>query len=556
MQVKTKKASPEKEDSVVAGGSNPAGVIYIDQDTDITSIASKIRSESSKSVKVVVPKNSTALKSGVNLKLLARTAHSKAKSLSLITSDSKLISMATTAKIATAPNLSAEPALALAKTPAVKVNEEEPDVPEVNQEVDEDLTIDDSGLEDATASAGLEPEKTKKATKSAKASDKKKKIPNFSDFRKKALIGVGVFLALIFVTLLLMTSRRSAVITVDANAQKLDLNFTAELNEMAVQTTKEELKVVKKSGSKSVQESVPATGQQDIGSKASGKLTITNCTDNDVTISAGTGVSSGGLTYLTASSVSVPASDFFSNGTCKNNGKSSVNITAREAGAQYNSGAKSFSISGVPSKVSGQSGQISGGTTQVVKVVAQADVDSLKAKFAEANQDAYKTELKSQFNSSQKSLDDTFKVDLGQPTITPTVGQQSEQVSGSVTVTYSMYGVEQKELEKILELNINSAKESDDQSIIQDGIDELKLSVNEDDPSSFGFSTVAYVGPPLDLEAIKNETAGKKKGEAIQAIKSIEGVNDASVKITPFWASSLPGANKIEVKIEVAEESN
>jgi len=36
----------------------------------------------------------------------------------------------------------------------------------------------------------------------------------------------------------------------------------------------------------------------------------------------------------------------------------------------------------------------------------------------------------------------------------------------------------------------------------------------------------------------------------------MEGVDDASVKITPFWASSLPKADKIEVKIEIADSSD
>jgi len=78
MQAKPKapKKVSKPEPSVVSAGSNPAGVIYVDQDSDITSIVSKIRQEPAKNIKLVIPKNSSALKSGVNLKLLKRTAHS------------------------------------------------------------------------------------------------------------------------------------------------------------------------------------------------------------------------------------------------------------------------------------------------------------------------------------------------------------------------------------------------------------------------------------------------------------------------------------------------
>ncbi|HRV76035.1 MAG TPA: hypothetical protein P5247_01495, partial [Candidatus Saccharimonadales bacterium] len=78
MQTKPNKPISSKkpsgsESGVVSGGSNPTGVIYVDQDSDITSIVSKLKAESAKDVKIVVPKNSAALQSGVNLKLLART---------------------------------------------------------------------------------------------------------------------------------------------------------------------------------------------------------------------------------------------------------------------------------------------------------------------------------------------------------------------------------------------------------------------------------------------------------------------------------------------------
>lgn len=568
MQTKPNKpVSPKNasgsESGVVSGGSNPSGVIYVDQDSDITSIVSKLRAEPAKSVKIVVPKNSAALKSGVNLKLLARTAHNKSKDLALITSDSKLVAMAGAAKIATAPNLSAEPSLAAlagaATASAIKVNnpDEELDGEELDAtqaqpgaDLDEDLTIDDSGLAEASAAAGS-------GAKASKAKNPKtpkdKKVPNFYDFRKKALIGLGAFFGVLVIVLLLMTTRKSAVINVKANAERVDVNFSAKLNESATETTKDELKAVKKSGSKSTTETTPATGQQDIGAKASGKVNIFNCTDDNITISSGTALSSGGLTYLTSSSVSVPASDFFSNGTCKKNGKASVNAVAKEPGSQYNSGAKDYSIAGLPSSVTAQGTGMTGGTTQVVKVVSQTDVDSLKEKLATNNQEAYKAELVSQFNSSQDPLEETFTVQLGNVQITPAVGQQAETVTGTVVANYSMYGAEKSELEKILELNIDEVKKDESQSIVKNGLDELKIVTGEG--GEYSFTTVAYIGPNIDEEKIKQETAGKKKGEAIQIVEAMEGVDNASVKISPFWASSLPKAEKIEVKIEISDSS-
>ena len=568
--------STKNVSGIVSSGSNPTGVIYVDSESDITSIVSKLRSEKSKDVKIVVPKNSAALKSGVNLKLLARTAHTKAKILSLITSDSKLIAMASAAKIMTASTLSAIPELIGS-----------PEVDSIqcsvipNEDLKEDLTIDGEDLdplssaeEGALAAAAAKssknrktkaPKKDKKANKDKSDSDtknlneqgpekKQKKIPNFFDFRKKALIGIAAFLSLILILMFIFTLQRTATLEVSANADRLDVNFSAQLDHEASETSKAKLKVAKQSGSKAIQNTTPATGEQNIGSKASGKLTVTNCTDDPVTIPAGTGVSSGGLTYITASSIKVSASDFFSSGSWKNNGKESVNVTAKDAGDQFNSSPRAYTIAGVPSSVSGYGSAMAGGSTQIVKIVTTADVTTLRNKLKSSNESEFKDELKSQFSSDQKVLEDSFSIKIGEEQITPAEGQQADQLSGSVTINYSMYGVDKDQLKKILDLNIESAKKDPDQSIIKDGFEDLKLTPGEG--GAYNLTTVAYLGPNLNLDQIKEEVAGKKKGEAIQAVEGIAGVNSVKVKIRPFWSSTLPSKDKIEIKIEVADQQN
>ncbi|MDQ5913392.1 MAG: hypothetical protein QG623_10 [Patescibacteria group bacterium] len=551
---KTPKKNIQPAPDMAKAGSNAAGVIYIDQDSDITSIVSKIRQESAKNIKLVVPKNSTALKSGVNLKLIQRTAHSKIKDLALITSDAKLISMAAAAKVATAPNLSAEPALARSAASNIRINDrQELDDTTTQEDLDEDLTIDDSELASTSSELSESDELPKKTKKDKKAGDKGKKIPNFYDFRKKALIGLGVLLGVVFILLLMMTSRKSAVIEIKANAERLDLNFTAKLNEKATETTKEEVKAIRKAGSKSVRDTVPATGQQDIGAKATGSMTLSipcsSVSGSFPTISKGTIVTAAGLNFLTQTTVVLDK--LAGGGSCKLAGDTTV--TAEKAGDQYNLSPQNYKVSGLAS-VTGSGSKMAGGTTQIVKVVSDADVAALKEKLSKTNEDAYRTELKDQFSDSQKVLDDTFSVSLGSIQLTPTAGQQAETLSGTVAVDYAMFGVEEVELNKILDIRVTEVRKDDSQSIIKNGLDDLKLTLDSD--GQFQFATVAYLGPNLDQEKIKRETAGKKKGEAIQFIKVQEGVNDATVKISPFWSSSLPGEGKIEIKIEVAESSS
>lgn len=557
------KTKLDEDGNIVTAGKGPEGVIYVDQDSDITSVASKVRAETAKNVKIVVPKGSSAFRSGVNLKLLQRTAHTKSKTLALITSDPKLKAMAASAKIPVAANLSAVPALAAIKTS--QLPDDMGSDSDKFSELDEDLTITGeppvsskkANKDEVPAKAGAAAALSSKlkGTKANKG-EKTKRIPNFEGFRKKAIIGIGVLLALMLIFFLVLNSKKTAVLELRANAQRVDINSIAALNPEAEETTAEELKVIKRSGSQSKTETVPATGQQNIGSKATGKITITNCTDNNVTISAGTGVASGGKNYLTASTVTVPASDFFSpgaGGACKRNGTRDVNISASAAGEEYNIGTSNFSVAGVSSSISGR-GSASGGTTQIVKVATATDIQTLKDKFTTVSQDEFKSELSSQGSSSERLLDGTFTVAVDGLTTTPQVNQQAEQVTGTATINYSVFFANEDELKKFLDLQVESSKESDEQTVIKNGFEDLKLEPAES--GKYTFITTAYLGPNINQDEVKSSVAGKKKGEAIEYARGLEGINDAKVKISPFWGSSLPGAEKIEIKIEVDESSS
>ena len=98
-------------------------VIYIDVDDDVTAIIGKIKNTNEKIVALVPPKRSGVLQSAVNLRLLARMAHSEGKRLVLITNNHALAGLAANAKIPTAKNLQSKPELA--EIPALAVDNDD-----------------------------------------------------------------------------------------------------------------------------------------------------------------------------------------------------------------------------------------------------------------------------------------------------------------------------------------------------------------------------------------------------------------------------------------------
>lgn len=527
--------------TLISGGavkskSAPEGTIYIDQDSDIASVVSGVKGSEAKIVRIVAGKNADNVFSGVNLKLVARAAQSKNKEVIIVTNDNKLRGLAGLAGIKSAENLKSEAML------------EKPTRPhEGKGDSDESLVIEGEGNDKAAAMTGVT------GRLGARLKGKKNRrlsIPNFDDFRKKALVGIGVLMSVLVIIFLVMSSKRTSQVEVEANATRKNLSFSAVLNPEAAGNSKVELKSLRKEGSKLVEVAVPTSGQKDIGAKASGSITIVNCTDDDVTIPSGSGASTNGLTYLTTEKVVVPASDFFSNGTCKNNGKKNVDIVAKEAGTKYNIGSSSFDIAGQPSTIKASGNGTKGGTTEIIKVVAEADIQALREKLQNESAGGYQDELKTQFSSEERSFDDTFVIQFGESQITPAVGETSEEVRGKFTITYSIFGAKVDDIKEVMSLNLEDLKDSPDQSVVKDGYDTLRLSGT---PEGYNFEAAAYVGPNIDLNMIKEKIVGMKKGEAIQAIKAVDGIVDAKVRLNPFWVTTLPGQERIEIKLNIRD---
>ena len=73
-------------------------IIYIDPSDDITDIISKIKEAKNKTIALVPPKKATVLQSSVNFKLIAKTAQTNDKDISLITTSDSLKHLAANAK--------------------------------------------------------------------------------------------------------------------------------------------------------------------------------------------------------------------------------------------------------------------------------------------------------------------------------------------------------------------------------------------------------------------------------------------------------------------------
>lgn len=571
-------------------------VIYVDVDDEITAIIDKMNSANARVVALVLPKRASVFQSVVNMKLLKRRAEQAGKHLVLITSEASLMPLAGLAGVYVASTLQSKPEIpagpdsdglpddldddqpvslsddfntknaatpvgALAAGSTAGVN----DLPEDVVELDKASAIGKTGAKPSPQLAAMAAGGAASG-KAAGPKDSKLKVPNFFGFRKRLVfIGLGVVLlgVLLYVAMFVLPT---ATITVRTQTTDIDSSLALTLDTAATKVDIKEMVLPAKvqSQQKNNTQQVPATGQENRGEKATGevKLSLADCSQNSVSIPAGTGLSANGMTYITQSGASLSSVQIA--GSCRNSdfpniSSATVSVAAQKGGATYNIGPSSFS--GAPAGVTAASpAAFSGGTDTIIKIVQQSDIDAAKAKLtSSADKETVQKELTASLTqTSYYPLSATFNAAGGNLVTSAKVGEQAEAVTVSETTTYSLFGIKKADLRKLVEADVEDEIDKTRQSILDDGIDKARVGVGT--PGSgpqlkVDVRLTAVAGAQLDIEKLKAEAVGKKSGVVKDAIKANPGVEDVTVRYAPFWVAKAPKASKINVTFEKSASS-
>lgn len=547
-------------------------VIYIDVEDEITTIIDKVRSSQSKIVALVLPKRATTLQSAVNMKLLKRGADEGKKHLVLITSETGLLPLAAATGMYVAKNLQSKPEIPVVPHNAAAQAEDQ----------EETVTLDDEPLNrqapvgDLARGAVISPtsprsmpdSSAKNAAKPVapvvgniagkKGGDKSKgmKVPNFNRFRKLIIFGSIGLVLLVFGLYMALSVMPKAKILVKTDSEAVSANVSLALSTKADAVDVDESLVPAKSQElqKTYTEQASATGQKNTGQKASGNIRIVNCNDDTVTLPAGTGFSSGSSTFISQSGVSVPGSNFKSDGSCKEDGKAVVSVVAQNPGASYNLGSTTYSIANGPAKLKAEGDSMTGGTDNITKVIQQSDIDNAKQKISSQDTSEIKRQMQNQLtNSGYHAIVATFSA--GTPTVTTSAkaGDPGDAVTVTEKVTYTMLGAKASDLEKVIKTAVEDDIDEKKQSILDYGLDDADYSTPS--PTATGATTTMRVtvvaGPDLDIDNLTKQVAGKKSGDAKAIIKAYPGVTDVDISYSPFWVTSIPGkTSKITITID------
>jgi hypothetical protein len=557
-------------------------VIYIDVEDDITAIIGKVKDAKEKIVALVPPKRIGILQSAVNLRLLARAASQADKRLVLITSNAALGALAAAAKVPVAKNLQSKPELA--EISALDIDNGEDVIDGAQLPIgDHARTADATGMgsvaftdpaidEAVRENAAEEPTRATPplAGQQPRKPKSKNGVPNFNTFRKKLmLIIAGVVLLIGFLVWALIFAPQANVV-ISARTTESSANAKVTLgSELATSFAASTIKTTVQQTKKDGTVEFTATGKKEVGEKATGSITIRNC-DNSYGFSLPAGTkftAANGMVFVSTSAVSVPK--FTGNSTScspsgSNSGKATVAVQAGEIGDSYNISSRTYTIDSISagSKIDATGTDMAGGSKREIKIVSANDIQTATDELTKQSTDAIKKQLADQFSDASLVLDQTFKIDRGNPQSTPAVDQEvpdGTKPKLTASITYSLSGITKTDVDRFLDDYFKKQLEGQsDRRVYENGAD--KVTFTNVSPIDAGFTVnvvaTAKIGPKINDEAIKELAKGKRFGDIQSTIEAIQGVDDVDVKFWPFWVSSAPNdTKKINVDFNLNESN-
>lgn len=551
--------------------------IYLEPDEEITSVIDKLSNIVGDKIAVVVPKNSTMFQSLVNLKLLARQAKKLGKTIVIISTNkvgARLAQEVGLESYASLGAVSSTPAPVVSATPTkpslpytlpdgTPVHRYSPDAVEgVAMEtagsVEEPEEVEPTPVEEPdpevvdSKQAEVEaPEEQERPVQSPASSEPpalppiiSRGIKTSSDSHfvfpwKSATVASAMLLIAVVITFLFLP-KATVTLTFPANLLSETFSLAAKTSATASDgVISGNLLTVEKTGTKDI----TATGKKDIGTKASGTMAVKNCEDtNSHTLAAGTKATASSKVFLTASTVTIPAGQFSGGGTVCNSSSVSVTVTASDAGEAYNLSNATFTLAGLPSRISG-TGSTTGGTTKQITVLSQDDLDKGYSDLkTQLTQDGT-SELKDKANS-QTVIDAAIKQAVIEQKVDKEVGAQTDNATASITLDLFTIAFDQAAIDSAAKDHLSQKLEANQQLIIpSDKKPTLVFKDISDDKTVMDFDVNAsgFAAPSIDKTTVAKSVRNKSVSSAESMLKTQYQAQEVRVEIIPgWWLKRLP----------------
>lgn len=283
---------------------------------------------------------------------------------------------------------------------------------------------------------------------------------------------------------------------------------------------------------------IETTGKKTIGDQAHGEVTIYNRTSLPKTFTKGTSLTGGGLKFTLTDAVTV-ASRSAGSDYVDVPGKATVSVTATTIGTEGNLQANTeFTIASYSKDtyVGKNTTAFTGGSSSTIRVVQQADKDSLLASLQSSLLTTAKSELEQGLDPSEG-----LYLASGSATFTTTstsaeVGDEADQLTITLELDAQAVKYRLSDVETLVSKAITSSIPSGFVRSSSPPTVQIDSGVVQKDGSIEVQAEVAVqLVPELDTTTIKNLIRGKSLSELPSLFANIPGYLSFSSHVTPAW---------------------
>lgn len=364
---------------------------------------------------------------------------------------------------------------------------------------------------------------------------------------RSVAIGAAITLALLAVVYFFLPK---AVVTLTLPATAVnptqDINVTTKSPDGEDNTIAGNLLTTTQTG----KATITATGQKDIGTKASGDVTFYNkASSASVTLASGTSLTASGKTFTLDKAITIPGASVSGGSVVP--GQTTGSITASEVGDSSNLKNAQFAIAKQPELVYA-TGTTAGGVTKTVTVLSQEDIDKAVTDLRTELTNKAVDEIKKKA-TKQAVLDNSGWLEVTSQTVDQPVDAQVESATLAMGVEAGEIAFDERAAKNAIKAVANKDVQEGQELIVPDdkSITLTYKSVSEDKSVMVVTASLnGYIVAKINKLAVSKALAHQSKAKAVTLVKAKYQATDVSVALRPsWWPGQLPFfSSAIEIK--------
>ncbi len=392
-----------------------------------------------------------------------------------------------------------------------------------------------------------------------------------TQFKKKPrfrIRGAVFFILIIFFLVLFTYVLPSVTVVVVPETRKIEKEFEIQLtsDESKVDLNRNIFPARIIEASEKGEGSFEATGEKDIGDKASGQAVFYNHTGRSQPLTTQIDlINDQGIAFAVKENITIPPARVDEDGNIVP-GEIVAEIEAKEPGEKGNAGPGRINISALDierqEKIYGEISQgLSGGNSKIVVVVSQEDLDNAKDELIRELEPKVKEKLKKKAGDDMSVIDKLINFDVSEISKSMDVDAEVKNFDMSLNLKAKALVYNNKDLSSFLKDQIlkelpagQTIAESEFGPESQAPGKGLEVEVRNFDinlgMADLKIKAVFPVSEKIDLVKIKRNILGKREKEARRYILSLPNVKDVKFIFSLSLTDKIPKfENKVRVKL-------